>query len=198
MSYDNSCKITYMVSESQDPIASIEAAVVALRHFRPRGGHRDGHGEGHTHGGPPWTQGRPQHDNGATDRMPQLRGYRGPHDRTMGGAARFRLLAALRDRDGMSVSEIADTIGVDQPRASRLVNDSAERGLVTRRADERDARRSVVELTEAGRAVLTTANVTRRTAVTDAVAGFSPEETAQFAELFTRFVAGWTRHDSGH
>lgn len=113
----------------------------------------------------------------------------------MGGAARFRLLAALRDHDRMSVSEIADTIGVDQPRASRLVNDSAARGLVTRRADERDARRSVVELTDAGRAVLTSANVTRRTAVTDAVASFSAEETTQFAELFTRFVAGWTRHE---
>ena len=186
-----------MVPESQqpDPIDAIETAVVALRHFRSRGGGpRDGHG-------PPWRQGRPPFgertgdDGGATDRMPMVRGYRGPHDRTMGGAARFRLLAALRDRDGMSVSEIAETIGVDQPRASRLVNDSAERGLVTRRADDRDARRSVVELTEAGRATLTTANVTRRTAVTDAVAGFTPEETAQFAQLLTRFVAGWTRHE---
>jgi len=182
-----------MVPESQDPIDAIEAAVVALRHFRSRGG-----GPRAVHGGPPWAQGRPPfggRDDGATDRMPVARGYRGPHDRTMGGAARFRLLAALRERDGMSVSEIAETIGVDQPRASRLVNDSAERGLVTRRADERDARRSVVELTKAGRAVLTTANTTRRTAVTDAVSTFSAEETAQFAELLTRFVAGWTRHE---
>ena len=127
-----------------------------------------------------------------------MRGYRGPHDRSMGGAARFRLLSALRDAQGMSVSEIAEVIGVDQPRASRLVNDSAERGLVTRRADEKDARRSVVELTEAGRTMLATANATRRTAVTEAVAGFTPEETAQFAELLTRFVASWTQHDGGH
>ncbi|MBX3100442.1 MAG: winged helix-turn-helix transcriptional regulator [Salinibacterium sp.] len=116
----------------------------------------------------------------------------------MGGAARFRLLGALRDGDGMSVSEIADVIGVDQPRASRLVNDSAERGLVTRRADDKDARRSVVELTDAGRAMLTSANASRRTAVTDAVADFTPEETAQFAALLNRFVAGWTKHDGGH
>ena len=127
-----------------------------------------------------------------------VRGYRGPHDRSMGGAARFRLLAALRDRDGLSVSEIAEIIGVDQPRASRLVNDSAERGLVTRRADDKDARRSVVELTQAGRTLLTTANESRRTAVKDAVADFTDEETAQLAALLARFVAGWTQHDPGH
>lgn len=188
----------------QDPIAEIEQAVVSLRHFRSRGpGSRD------AHGGPPWMRGgagprggihdteHPQNDGPGMERMPMVRGYRGPHDRTMGGAARFRLLGALRDRDGMSVSEIAEVIGVDQPRASRLVNDSAERGLVTRRADERDARRSVVELTDAGRALLSTANASRRTAVTDAVADFTEEETATFAALFTRFVAAWTQHD-GH
>ena len=170
MSYDNSCKITYMDAERQDPIAEIEQAVVALRHFRPLG----------------------------RGRMPHVHGFRGTHDRSLGGAARFRLLGALRDRDGMSVSDIADVIGVDQPRASRLVNDSAERGLVTRRADEKDARRSVVQLTDAGRAMLTTANASRRTAVTEAVSDFTPDEAAQFAALLTRFVAGWTQHDGGH
>ncbi|MBN9239378.1 MAG: hypothetical protein BGO97_06790 [Micrococcales bacterium 70-64] len=113
----------------------------------------------------------------------------------MGGAARFRLLAALRERDGLSVSEIAALIGVDQPRASRLVNDSAERGLVTRRADERDARRSVVELTALGRSILSTTTESRRTAVADAMAGFSDEEAATFAALLGRFVESWTRRE---
>lgn len=82
---------------------------------------------------------------------------------------------------------------MDQPRASRLVNEAAERGLVTRRPDERDARRSVVQLSDAGRALLETAVATRRSAVTQAVAGFTPEETATFAALLTRFVAAWPR-----
>ena len=178
-----------MEPERQDPLAEIERAVIALRHVRRGGGPRGGHG------GPPWMHGAGQpHDGPGMEHMPTVRGYRGPHDRTMGGAARFRLLGALRDRDGMSVSEIADVIGVDQPRASRLVNDSAERGLVTRRADERDARRSVVELTAQGRAMLSEANETRRTAVAEAVSGFTAEETATFASLLSRFVEGWTRH----
>jgi DNA-binding MarR family transcriptional regulator len=179
-----------MQSESQEPVAAIEAAVIALRHLRPRGPGRAGHD------GPPWMRGGPHHgadDGSDLEHMPRVRGYRGPHDRTMGGAARFRLLAALRERDGLSVSELAELVGVDQPRASRLVNESAERGLVTRRADERDARRSVVELTEQGRSILSKTNESRRTAVADAVAGFSAEETATFAALLTRFVEGWTR-----
>jgi DNA-binding MarR family transcriptional regulator len=112
----------------------------------------------------------------------------------LGGAARLRLLSALAERDGLSVSDIAESIGVDQPRASRLVNDSAERGLVTRTSDGRDARRSVVQLTDAGRAMLQTATDSRRTAVTEALAGFSAEETATFADLLTRFTAVWQHH----
>ena len=93
----------------------------------------------------------------------------------------------------MGISEIAEAIGVDQPRASRLVNDALERGLVTRRADERDARRSIVELTDAGRAALETTRENRRTAVADALAEFTPQETATFAQLLTKFVAALPR-----
>ncbi len=157
-----------MDASRQDPIAAIEQAVVALRHHRP-------------HAAPGLAHLRPQ-------------GHRHPHDRSLGGAARFRLLGTLLHGGQMSVSDIAATIGVDQPRASRLVNDALERGLVTRRADARDARRTVVELTDAGRAMLESANASRRSAVTAAVAGFTPDETAALADLLTRFVTGFTEH----
>lgn len=171
-----------MVSPRQDPIAAIEQAVFALRHTRPHGRRPGG-----PHDAPPWMRSGLVHD--ATG----MRG-RGPGDRMLGGAARLRLLSALAERDGLSVSDIAESIGVDQPRASRLVNDSAERGLVTRTSDGRDARRSVVQLTDAGRAMLQTATDSRRTAVTEALAGFSAEETATFADLLTRFTAVWQHH----
>jgi DNA-binding MarR family transcriptional regulator len=181
-----------MVRESQapDPVAAIEAALVALRRDQQRGRlHRRGAGaEGSApwgDGASPWTRGGPHPD----------RSHHGPHDRSLGGAARFRMLDALLSAGDarMGISEIAEAISVDQPRASRLVNESAERGLVTRRADDRDARRSVVELTAAGRALLESARATRRTAVTDAIAGFTPDETATFAALLTRFVSAWPR-----
>lgn len=176
-----------MTAERQDPVAAIEAALVAMRRDQQRGRlHRRGPGGD---GPAPWGDGPPPWSRG------ERGGHHGPHDRSLGGAARFRMLDALFSAgdERMGISEIAEAISVDQPRASRLVNDSAERGLVTRRADERDARRSVVELTEAGRALLESARTTRRTAVTDAIAGFTPEETATFAALLTRFVEAWPR-----
>ena len=46
--------------------------------------------------------------------------------------------------DPLSVSEIGDAVGVDQPRASRLVQQAVELGLVRREADPDDARRTRV------------------------------------------------------
>jgi DNA-binding MarR family transcriptional regulator len=194
MSYDNSCIVTYMDSESQaDAVRSIEDALLTLRPT-PGRGHR------HASGGPrpPWAGGdrTPPWGDGPP---PWAGGHgRGPggHDRSLGGAARFRLLDALAAAsadDRLGISEVAAAIGVDQPRASRLVNDAAERGLVDRAVDPGDARRSVVTITEAGRAALEAARTSRRSAVTEALAGFTDAEREQFAQLLSRFAAAWPR-----
>lgn len=199
-----------MSGPSQEDVQKIEEALVAIRHNQSharmhergfRGGPDALHGDEETvHGWPGGPGGPPAGAPGAWHRggpgFGRGRG-RGPHDRSLGGAARFRLLDALRSTEhggkAMGVSEIAEAIGVDQPRASRLVNDAAERGLVRRDVDPRDARRSSVQLTDAGRAVLEAAHSNRREAVTDALAGFTPEEVATFAALFSRFVEAWPR-----
>ena len=175
-----------MVQESQDPVEVIEAALVVMR----RGGRR---GPGGTHENSPWAGG---HRPPWSDGPPPMRMRAHGHDHSLGGAARFRLLDVLLRADPatrMGISEIAEAIGVDQPRASRLVNEAVERGLATRRADERDARRSVVELSAAGRSMLQSAHANRRTAVTDALAGFSADEVATFSALLARFVANLPR-----
>lgn len=157
-----------MESSRQDPVAIIEQALIAMR--------RD-------------QQAR---------RLQRARGPRGhaPHDRSLGGAARFRMLDAL-EAGPRTVSEIAAATGVDQPRASRLVADAAERGFVRREVDPRDARRAVVELTSGGREFLSAAHATRRSAVETALGGFSPDEREQFAALLQRFVAAWPRPERG-
>lgn len=103
------------------------------------------------------------------------------------------MLDALAAGDGMSVSDIAAAIGVDQPRASRLVNESVERGFVRRTPDPADGRRSVVELSGTGRRMLQAAHENRRGAVTQAVSGFTKDEVETFARLLSRFVAAWPR-----
>ncbi len=118
-------------------------------------------------------------------------------DGSLGRIARVRMLEALEAADArgdhLSVSTLAASIGVDQPRASRLVQDGVERGMVRRVPDPSDARRALIELTAAGRRQLEELRSHRRSAVEAALAEFTPEEARTFAELFDRFVRAWPR-----
>lgn len=185
-------------------------------HFGQEG--HDGHGGDHGHGHrrrPGEHPEHPEHDEHGDPFGHDHRGHRdggrggpegwggrgrgrgpggGPGRHALAHAARFRLLDALEGADHPpSVSELAEAIGVDQPRASRLVQAAVEAGHVRREADPSDARRSALVLTVSGRKLLESARDTRRGAVETALAAFTPEETAEFAKLLSRFIADWPR-----
>lgn len=124
-------------------------------------------------------------------------GRRGRPDGSLGRAARFRMLDVLEtaERDGTtySISTLAPAIGVDQPRASRLVQEAVDRGLVSRVTDPMDARRTLIQLTAAGRKQIAEVRTHRRSGVEQALATFTPEEARTFADLFARFVHAWPR-----
>ena len=201
------------------PAERIAAALAALRGGRrgpgglggaggPGGfGGRGGFGPG---GPPPWARG---HGHG-----PHLHG--GMADR-LAGAARMRLLAALvraeraaeaeeengatpatpgsaagqsagsTARGALSIMELAELVGVDQPRASRLVQQATAAGFVHRSADPTDGRRSVIRITEAGRAVLAEARNRHHGAVEQALEPFTEADAEQLATLLERFAAAW-------
>ena len=111
-------------------------------------------------------------------------------------AARFRYLDALEEAtDGLPISQIADAIGVDRPRASRLTTELVADGLVDRRADPADSRVTRIRLTPTGRSLVDGVHATRRNAVTEALrqARFTGEEAETLAELLDRFVEAWPR-----
>ncbi|MEF3403169.1 MarR family winged helix-turn-helix transcriptional regulator [Agromyces sp. CCNWLW203] len=194
-----------------DPISLIEQALVAMRRdqerrrLQRRAEHfgQEGHGgHGFTHGGHGHAHDASahEHDEHSHEHGHERRGGRGgrggPGRHALAHAARFRLLDALEGAERPpSVSELADAIGVDQPRASRLVQAAVEAGHVRREADPSDARRSALVLTASGRKLLESARDTRRDAVETALAGFTPEETAEFARLLSRFIADWPRDE---
>lgn len=180
----NECMMTCMGSESQvpiDPVAEIAAAITALRRPRRAPDAAAEPGESRHHGG---GRGR--------------RGPGGPGMRGFGGAAMHRLLhvldAAGRRGQQLGISEVAEAIGVDQPRSSRLVAEAAARGYVIRATDARDARRSDIRIAEAGRSHLAHVEQRRRAAVEAALADFTAEETAQLARLLARFAEAWSMH----
>jgi DNA-binding MarR family transcriptional regulator len=108
------------------------------------------------------------------------------------------MLATLHAGDrAMSVTEIAAAVGVDQPRASRLVQAAVGEGLVVREPDPDDARRTRIRLTDAGRDAVRAAGAGRRRAIESGLEGFSDEERTQFADLFARFADGFRRGRDG-
>ena len=112
----------------------------------------------------------------------------------IGGPARLRLLEALAAASApLSVSEIADAVGVDQPRASRLVQQAAQMGLVRREADADDARRTRVALTDSGLAIVRGFRGERRSAIDSALGAFTDEERAELARLLTKLADSWPR-----
>jgi len=196
-----------------DPIEIIEAALVTMRRdqgrrrlqrradlaessgedqeWRRGRGNGRGHGHGHGHGGAGphgW------HGEQSAEGPWHPHGHGGRRAAGLAHAARFRLLDALEAAERPpSVSELAETIGVDQPRASRLVQAAVEAGHARREVDPSDARRSAIVLTASGRALLAAAHENRRSAVETALAGFTAGETAEFARLLSRFIAAWPR-----
>lgn len=98
--------------------------------------------------------------------------------------------AAEEDGAPASVSSIAEALSIAQPRASKLVAEAVEAGLARREADQADGRRSLLALTDAGRALCDEVHRFRRRAFEDAMAGWTARDRTEFARLLSRFVAG--------
>ena len=108
-------------------------------------------------------------------------------------AAAFQVLDAIESGGLLTVNGVADALGVDQPRGSRLVARAVEAGLVRRGADPDDGRRSVLVLTPRGARVLAEGHRARRAAVEAALAGWPDEDRETFARLLRAYVSGWER-----
>lgn len=109
-------------------------------------------------------------------------------------AAKFRYLDALEDvREGLPISEIAEAIGVDRPRASRLTTELLGDGQIERELQPGDSRYSLIRLTPQGRAFVAGVHESRRRSVAEALAGFTAEEARTLATLLERFIDAWPR-----
>ena len=91
----------------------------------------------------------------------------------------------------LSVSALGEAVGVDQPRASRLVQQAVQRGLVQREADPDDARRTRIALTEAGRKIARGMRGERREVLSKALESFTDEEARELARLLSKLADNW-------
>ena len=88
----------------------------------------------------------------------------------------------------VTVGLVAERLGLDASRASRLVARAVAAGLVRREASQEDGRRSHLTLTDLGQRVLEIEQDVRRRFLAEGMDSWSAADRRTFAELFTRFV----------
>ncbi|MEV3908122.1 MULTISPECIES: MarR family winged helix-turn-helix transcriptional regulator [Streptomyces] len=106
----------------------------------------------------------------------------------------YTLLGHLEERDGCRATDLAAHYALDKSTVSRQVAALERAGLVERRQDPEDHRVQVLHLTEAGRHILGQVTVSRRAAVGERLADWSPEDLERFAGYLVRYNA-WPRSD---
>jgi DNA-binding MarR family transcriptional regulator len=92
----------------------------------------------------------------------------------------------------VTVGLIADRLGIDPSRASRVVADVVERGYARRVASQLDARRSCLELTRKGQRFVDAVRKNKLQIFAQALGQWNEQELVTFAALLDRFSNGAT------
>jgi DNA-binding MarR family transcriptional regulator len=96
------------------------------------------------------------------------------------------------DGEPVSVGTVAERLGVDPSRASRVVSRAVEAGYVRRVAAQSDARRSGLELTEAGKRLADEAHRFRQAFFGRLMRDWPATDVSEFARLLTRLADAMT------
>lgn len=98
----------------------------------------------------------------------------------------WRILAVLGRFPGMSAVGVAERSAMDKVAVSRAVARLLERGLLHRETHDGDRRRSVLELSDAGRAVYAEVAPLALSYERELLAPLSQEERVQFSRMLDR------------
>jgi DNA-binding MarR family transcriptional regulator len=109
--------------------------------------------------------------------------------------AQYDVLAAIEapepefgERQGETmVATVAERLNIDPSRASRLVSEMVDQGFARRAVSQADARRTIIELTERGRAVVDAVRAYKFLIMGDFLAEWDANELAVFVPLLKRF-----------
>lgn len=100
----------------------------------------------------------------------------------------WRILACLADRDGQMVTQLAALALMEQSRLTKIVDQMAEKDLVTRRSDDRDRRRVRVFLTLDGRKLAHQLVAEAREHEAGIIEQITPERTAVLKDVLSTII----------
>jgi DNA-binding MarR family transcriptional regulator len=107
----------------------------------------------------------------------------------------WRVLAALRDRDGQRVSELSDHTSIEISTLSRVLDGMQKQGLIARRRAPGDGRVVTLAVTAAGRRLTDRIVPIAERYERVAISGLSASETVQLKRLLRRLYANMTELD---
>lgn len=114
------------------------------------------------------------------------------------GATDWRMLVMLTRVPGASVTESAETIGIDKAAVSRALKRLEDRGLVEQEIPEADARRKVWRLTTEGKAAHAKILKVALARQHSLLENFSAADIKKFSDYLKRFLENIEKLDAEH
>jgi DNA-binding MarR family transcriptional regulator len=108
-------------------------------------------------------------------------------------SATHLLLHTVESEGPMRASALAASVHSDLSTVSRQVGALVGRGLLERRADQRDGRACVLAVTDAGRAAIAEHERGRQAFFDEVLTGWDADELRQFGQQLERFTAAYDR-----
>lgn len=107
------------------------------------------------------------------------------------------VLTHLFRNDGVTQSELADTLEIEKPTLGRLLDRLEAKGWVRRGEDAKDRRAKRVYLTDEVEPVMKTMRAAAAEVRRDALAGLSASQQEQFVDALLAIKANLSRSDNG-
>jgi MarR family transcriptional regulator, organic hydroperoxide resistance regulator len=105
----------------------------------------------------------------------------------------WRILALLQERDGVSISELAEASLIDRTLLSRILNDLEERGFVRKKVNPKDKRYTGIYLAPAGAKMFATVLPAAQRQIERAISGLSSNDLAELKRMLTAITRNLSR-----
>ena len=101
----------------------------------------------------------------------------------------WRILALLQEKDGLTIGELSDELLIERTLLSRVLQGLDRRGLIRRRLDATDKRRTTVYLERKGLELFEQILPIGRQQIERAIKGLSPADLKRLQNLLLRITA---------
>lgn len=109
----------------------------------------------------------------------------------------YLVLCALEQHEGVSQTALVNATGIDRSTLAEMVRRMLERGLLTRKRTDEDARANAVAITPPGRRVLKAARLAAERAERALLEPLAPSDRSRFVKFLSTIAAAADHYSSG-